>query len=152
MTTDTKPLSMQAQKDWDRKIHNKLYAMADVIGATLYQSAQYKDEWLTCSPQQVQLGPWSVTMPNSAWSDEIDPEGCSMFVKMKGELWGYVMHETGKLRMVLFNGKDAGISRNIAATFGSRVIATTMTNLEPFVVAWFVFDVNEWKEVKKEEF
>lgn len=145
--------SAQTEAKERQKLVAHLYGLADAMGATLYQSSNYKDEWLGCSPRTATIGPWLLSISNAVWSDEVSDTGASLFVKMKGDLWGYAISQNGKLRMVLFNGKDFKITRASAPTRGTRVIDATLEELESYIVAYFNYtSKGGWKQVEGKEF
>lgn len=145
--------SKQTTQSDHQKVVQNLYSLADAMGCSLYQSAKYADEWLGCKPRQVQVGPWSLSLSNSGWTDQVDNEGCSVFLKIKGDLWAYLISEKGKLQLVLFDGKALGLTRDNAATWGARNIQQTLVDIEKHSVAWFTHLTKEgWKPVQKEVF
>lgn len=146
-------VSNQAATSDKQKIIQHMYGIADTMGCTMFESTKYKDEWTGCKPRQVQVGPWSLSLSNAAWSDQINKAGCSAFLKIKGDLWAYVISEAGKLQLVLFDGKALGINRQTAAEWGQRSIKVTLLEIEPFATAWFTHDYKDgWKKVDREEF
>lgn len=140
------------QQDVRDMTHN-LYALADAMGCSLFESSQYKDEWYGGKPRQVQSGPWSLHLSNAGWSDQLSKAGCSMLVKMKGNLWAYIISENCHLKLVLFDGKAAGLTRENAPAWGSRNIDVTMEGIKDHAKAWFKHTHQKgWEQVKEEEF
>lgn len=131
-----------------------LYAIADTCGFTLYESATYKGEWLGSASRSLEIGPFAMTTVTSAWSDEVHQYRSSFFVKLRKQLWAYVMWSKDEgLRMVLFDSHEVGISTDKAPTFGKRKTDETLPMVLPFAKAWFHHDhTRGWYPVKEAEF
>lgn len=128
----------------------KLYSVADVFQTSLRESTTYK-WWIGTGSVRTTLGPWDITVAPTVWSDEISETAVSAIAKLKGDVWAYLVVYPGDkgMAMVLFNGREAGVSRDSVATFCTGSYSTVLKKIQPHAVATFKYEGKTWHEQAK---
>lgn len=100
---------------------------------------------------QVAVGPWTIDIDVNVMGDYSNSEAAGAFVKLRGQLWGYIMATSGNhpkkhLDFVLFDYSKVPVQSRVEFGLVANVDPQfTLKIIDPAVVAAHEFIDNEWK-------
>jgi hypothetical protein len=96
------------------------------------------------------VGPWKLSTWNTVFDDVLDDHRAAVLVKIRKSLYAYVVcyvttpGSSPKLWMVLFDGKEAGISMNSASQYGEGDVHKTLAKIGRAAKQTLVFKNDQW--------
>lgn len=123
-----------------------IYLVADALDTTLHelQDGLVRGH----KTKTIKLGPWQVRAEVVVCSDQLKPTESSFVVRIKGDVWVYLVVTPALMRAFVFSGLPWGLKSKDVSKFGLGEIKSTMKQIKPHVKAVFLFDTGrkEWRQ------
>ena len=114
-----------------------LFSIADALGLPLHLMGEH---YRGIETRDVHIGPWKITTETCVCSDILEKDIASMFARIHGRVWLYIVSTKDTLRAFVFDSSIAGIRVKDQSTYGGVSVEATLAQLTPAIKATLYYN------------
>lgn len=114
-----------------------LFSIADALGLPLHLMG---DHYRGIETRDVHIGLWKITTETCICSDILEKDVASVFARIHGRVWLYLVATKDTLRAFVFDSSIAGIRVKDQSTFGGVSVEDTLSKLATATKATLYFN------------